>query len=92
MNYYTRAMKALGELARSGHAFTADDLVAKVGHPDLDHEANGRNSVIGSLFRQAHRAGLIEPTGDTRQSTQPHRKGGLVRVWRGCAARPEGVR
>ena len=74
-------------LARSGQDFNSDDLVAAVGHPDERHHHNGANSAIGSLFRESRAKGLIEPTGEVRNSLQPHRKGGLIRVWRGTVAR-----
>lgn len=77
-----RAWVELRRLASSGRPFTADDLLAAVGHPDEGHGPNGRNNSVGSLFGRAHRARLIEPVG-TAQSRQPHRKGGLVRVWQG---------
>ena len=72
----------LRELADSGQPFTADDLYDSVDHPDLAHAANGRNNAIGSLFGEAHKTGMIIPVG-VQKSRQPHRKGGMVRVWRG---------
>jgi hypothetical protein len=79
-----RALVALDELARSGDEFDSDDLIARVGVPDERHHHNGRNSAIGSVFRECHARGLIEPTGGVRQSRQPRRKGGLIRLWRGA--------
>jgi hypothetical protein len=78
-----RATAAIEALARSGEDFCSDDLVAMVGHPDTEHHHNGRNSAIGAMFHISHSRGLIEPTGEVRQSHQPHRKGGLVRLWKG---------
>ena len=80
-----RAAAALADLAASGRPFDSDDLLKIVGHPDENHAANGRNNAIGSVFREASTAGLIVPVG-TRQSTQPRRKGGLVRLWQGRPA------
>jgi hypothetical protein len=52
----------------------------ELSHPDRAHAANGRNNRIGQAFRQARANGVIKPVG-VAQSRQPHRKGGLVRVW-----------
>lgn len=70
-------------LAASGVEFDSDDLLATVGHPDPLHAANSSNSAIGSIFSQASKAGTIKMVG-TKTSKQPHRKKGLVRVWKGC--------
>lgn len=74
---------ALIILAGSGREFDSDDLIAAVGHPDPSHGANGGNSAIGSAFQRASRRGVIVAVG-VRKSTQPHRKGGMVRIWHGA--------
>ena len=84
-SWQVRAWRMMGELAESGVGFYPDDLVERVGVPDGEHTANGANSAIGSMFRRARAAGLIEKTGRVRQSRQPKRKGGLVQEWRGVA-------
>lgn len=76
------ATKEIKRLARTGRPFTADDLYEKVGHPDPTHKVNSRNNVVGKIFREACEAGLIESIG-WRPSRQPHRKGGVIRIWRG---------
>lgn len=76
------ADEALRELAATGDQFSADDLVERIGPPDLTRTPNGRNNSIGAVFSRARHAGLIEVVGYTR-STTPTRKGGLIRVWKG---------
>lgn len=83
MTWRERAWAALADLAATNDGFTADDLLDRVGPPDDSHSPNGSNSAIGSLFRQAAAARLIESDGRVVQSRQPHRKGGAVRVWHG---------
>jgi hypothetical protein len=82
MSWQDKAYVAIRELADTGVVFDADDLLAKVGHPDDNHVANAANNAIGTVFRRAHSAGLIQVVG-TAQSRQPKRKGGLVRTWQG---------
>jgi len=77
-----RALAEIARLAASREPFTADELYGAVGHPDQAHTPNGANNLIGSVFREAKQMGLIEPIG-FRPSQQPHRKGGIVRIWRG---------
>lgn len=70
-------------LRDTGDDFTADDLtVAGAYAVDADHSPNGAQSAIGAAIREAHRKGWIYPTGATVRSRAPHRKGGLIRVWR----------
>ena len=79
-----RALAALNELAETGEPFTSDDLLAKVGPPDADHEPNGRNSAIGAMFRNAASEGWIKSDGRVVRSRSPHRKRGAIRVWTGA--------
>ena len=72
----------LRKLAASGVPFSSDDLTAKVGVPDGTHSPNGVNSGVGGIFGGAARAGLIEMVG-VMKSSSSHRKGGMIRVWRG---------
>jgi hypothetical protein len=78
-----RASLALRDLAATGEPFTADDVLDRAGHPDDRHEANAANNAVGSLFRAAAAERIIMQTGAVVQSRQPHRKGGMIRVWIG---------
>lgn len=80
MSWIDQAHDAMRRLIAGGEQFSADDLLAKVGSPDADHAANGRNSAIGSLFGQYSAGGQIVAVG-VRQSEAPTRKGGLIRIW-----------
>jgi hypothetical protein len=80
VGYKEEAMAEVRRLADTGEPFTSDDLHDVLDHPDLLHTPNARNNIIGQVFRQARALGLIEPVGVT-QSQQPHRKGGMVRIW-----------
>lgn len=82
LDWRQRAWQELRRLAASGRPFTADDLLQIVGHPDKEHDPNGRNNSIGAVFQRGSTEKLIVAIG-VEQSTQPHRKGGMVRVWRG---------
>ena len=53
---------------------------------DPTHAQSGRQSGIGAMFNEMARRQLIEFTGDIEASTSPHRKGGMVRIWRGTEA------
>lgn len=82
----TKLGEGIRKLASTGEPFTADDLVALVGIPDASHSANSRNSSLGAVFSWASKSGLIRPTGRVVQSSQPHRKGGMIREWIGNEA------
>ena len=77
----THAREAMEELIEAGEPFTADDLCDMAGQPDRDHRPNSRNSGIGSLFSEYSKAKRIVPVG-VEKSRAPHRKGGMIRVWR----------
>jgi hypothetical protein len=83
MTWSSEAWAVMRELARSGAPFSADDLRDRVWEPDPDHTPNGANNTIGSIFRQAAAQGLIELTGQVVKSRSPHRKGGMIQLWRG---------
>lgn len=70
------ARRALAELVATGNDFTADDLIALVG----THAPNGTNNTIGSVIGAARKRGEIVAVG-TVKSTQPRRRGGMVRLW-----------
>lgn len=78
-----KAWRHMRALAKSGAPFTSDDLIARAGLPDQNHNPNSANSAVGSLFRQAAAQGLIVSDGRVVKSRQKHRKGGAVRVWLG---------
>jgi hypothetical protein len=80
------ARSCLRELAETGEPFTSDDLLARAGVPDPDHQPNASMNQVGALFREAAQQGLIETDGRVVKSRQPHRKGGAVRVWRGVTS------
>lgn len=82
MTWDTDARAALERLAATRRPFSADDLIAEVGYPDGGHRPNSRNNQLGKLFQEASRQKLIATVGYA-QSAQPHRKGGLIRVWQG---------
>lgn len=86
--WHAQAWQALHALAHTGEPFTSDDLLDRVGAPDHDHEPNGRNSAIGSMFRQAAAEGWITTEGRVVKSRAPHRKGGAVRIWVGVHIQP----
>lgn len=76
------AQQAIGQLAKSGRPFTADDFRRlMVDAPDPHHP-----NTIGSFFRRAHADGLITPTGKVRQATTASRHGALIREWIGVHA------
>jgi hypothetical protein len=73
----------LFELAVLRDEITADDITSNGTRAvDGTHKANGRQSSIGSHFQKWHKQGLIEPTGRVVKSKAPHRKGGMIQIWR----------
>ena len=76
--------EAVCVLARAGRPFTSDDVIEMVGVPDEEHAPNSRNSAIGAAFAHASREGKIVPTSKVTKSSQPSRKGGMVREWVGA--------
>lgn len=73
---------AIEYLASTGEPFTSDDVLVLARHPDSYHRANGSNNGIGTAFRRASTRGRIKAVG-VEKSKQPHRKGGMVRIWVG---------
>jgi hypothetical protein len=68
---------AIGDLAELGIVFSADDIVSRVGR------SAPSPALVGALIRQAHREGLIQPTGQVVESARPSRRRGAIRTWRG---------
>lgn len=70
-----KAKDALKELAASGTAFSADDVVARAGEPPVPN-------MLGALFLGAARAASIQAYGFT-QSTRPSAHARTQRTWVG---------
>jgi len=82
----TDLTRQLATLVAAGDDFTSDDLTTIGAHTlDAAHAPNGANNGIGGIFSYAAKLGRIETVGYSR-SRSPHRKGGLIRVWRGTAS------
>jgi hypothetical protein len=79
-----RAEVALYELAETGKPFTADDVVAVVGLPDL---GPGRNNAVGAMFSAAAKRGWIVRVG-YRKATRVLSHGRVVAVWAGSEELP----
>jgi hypothetical protein len=65
------------------HTFSADDVTlgGKMS-VDPEHEANSKQSAIGSAFRKWAKDGYIEWTGRVVNSKNPRRNKGMVKVWK----------
>ena len=68
----------VGAYADDGGRFTIDDLLAEYGDDE--------RRALGRAMREAHKAGKIRPV-TLEASTDPHRRGALVRVWEGVPTR-----
>lgn len=77
------ATAVLERLAAHGGAFTADDVIAAAGLPDV---GTNRNNAVGGLFNAASRQGWIVKTGLYRKSTRAAAHARVLAVWVG--ARP----
>jgi len=77
-----RAIEAWIALCRRGHEFTAEDIrtdiESTVGDP---HHPNAWSALIGSVLRQARKAGVIELT-DVCLASRPEAHGRLTRLYR----------
>lgn len=73
------AQQVIGELARRGRPFTADDFRRLMADAPDPHHPN----TIGSFFRRAHADGLIRPTGRFVCATTPSRHRAAIREWVG---------
>ena len=69
------ALNILTAYAASGLVFSSDDL-----RNSLRPAPNPAQ--VGTAFREAHRLGIIRPTG-YKESSIPSRRHGVIRVWRG---------
>lgn len=83
----TEFERRLAALILAGGDFTID-AVTECGEiaRDRGHAQNGTQNSIGSVIRNAASKGRIEFTGEIAKACSPHRKGGMIRVWRGTEA------
>lgn len=61
-----------------GTVFTADELVAAVGLPDIGPT---RNNVVGAWFSAKSKSGQLRFENRMRKSKRPERHGNANRVW-----------
>lgn len=78
-DYMRIALQVVAELARSGAAFTTDDVIARMPDGVSTHEPRA----LGAVMRRAQRAGIVEPTNSYRNSTMTTCHGRPKRLWRG---------
>lgn len=71
--------QAVDALAQTHRPFTTDNLPPEARPED-------RPNQVGAAVRRAYLAGRIKPTGAARPSTNPSRRGGLLREWVGAEA------
>lgn len=69
------ALKVITAWAKSGLRFSAEDL-------RQSHRPPPSKYAPGNAFQMARKAGLIRAVG-FKLSTDPSRKGGVVRIWEG---------
>ena len=67
------AVNMIRAYAASGLSFTAEDIRRSMRTPPHDNN-------MGAAFRTARTLGLITTVG-YKESSEPSRKGGLIRVW-----------
>ena len=67
------AMNMLTAYAASGLVFSSDDLRQSM-------RPAPNPAQVGTAFREAHRLGIIRPTG-YKESTTPSRRHGVIRTW-----------
>jgi hypothetical protein len=75
-----RALDAIYDLASAGMPFTADDVIAVTGLPDL---GPNRNNAVGATFSAAAKRGWIVHTGAYRKSRRVLSHARAVAVWAG---------
>ena len=76
-------IRRIAKVGLSVNEFSADDITND-GDWALDpaHGANGRQSAISTTFQGLSKQGNIVWTGEVVKSRSPHRRGGIIRVWR----------
>lgn len=72
------ARRALAHIAATLPTFTTDDVWAFL---DSSTATTHEPRALGAVIRNAHRAGLIHPTGGYIPSTRPECHGRPVRQW-----------
>lgn len=87
-DWWSRASRAVAQLAREGVTFQAYDLVTRFGVEEPDNGAKQ----WGALFTAMRKAGVIEHAGGA-PSKRPTANGSMCREWVGAAApiQSEGV-
>lgn len=75
-----RALDAIRDLAATGLPFTADEVIAAVGLPDV---GPNRNNAVGAVFSAAAKRGWIVKTGHYRPSRRVLAHARVVAVWVG---------
>lgn len=78
-DWSARAADHLEYLARTGRAFTADDLTAAVGLPSV---GPGQNNAVGAAFAAARKRGVIVRVG-YMPSKRITGHGRVVAIWQG---------
>ena len=73
LSWHSDALDMLAAWAASGLSFTAEDLRRSMRPAPFPND-------WGNVFQCARRAGLITTVG-FKESEQPSRKGGVIRVW-----------
>jgi hypothetical protein len=76
-----QATEIIVELAEAGVHFTSEDITDRIGLPSGSTGMN-ENNAVGSVFSKACRKGLIEWTGELKQSSREERHASDLRVWR----------
>lgn len=81
IGWHDDAVNMITAYAESGLDFTAEDLRRSI------RPAPNPND-YGAAFRAACQTGLIAVTG-YKESSEPSRKGGLIRIWKKKQEQPE---
>jgi hypothetical protein len=79
-----RLERRLAVLINRGYTQVTADDVTDCGKIAIDqgHSPNGKQSGIGSFFRQKVAEGILAPSGlPPVRSQAPKRKGGMIQVW-----------
>ncbi len=74
VSWENRAAFAIYRLCQADSNFSAEDVRRDAGEPPHPNS-------IGSVFRKAYKAGIIEPAG-VGVATRPERHASLIRMWR----------
>lgn len=80
-DWRTQADETIMQLARSGNAFTSEDVTARIGLPSV---GTNKNNAVGAVIAVWARRGLIHDVGWTRTSN-PQGHSRKLTIWRGHA-------